>query len=94
MDVLRQRLEHTPALQELASLAGMSRYQLIRAFRRATGLTPHAWQIDQRIQEARRRLCEGQALAVVAHALGLPTRAISSGSSRPTPVQAPGQYRR
>ncbi|HHA2875850.1 TPA: helix-turn-helix domain-containing protein [Stenotrophomonas maltophilia] len=94
MDVLRQRLEHTPALQELASLAGMSRYQLIRAFRRATGLTPHAWQIDQRIQEARRRLCEGQALAVVAHALGFADQSHFQRVFKAHAGATPGQYRR
>lgn len=39
---LRQDLAHTPPLDDLARRVGMSRYQLIRAFRRATGLTPHA----------------------------------------------------
>ena len=46
-------------LAELAALAGLSRYQLIRAFRRATGMTTHAWQINQRVNMARERLRAG-----------------------------------
>lgn len=40
-------------LAEMAAMAGMSRYQLIRAFRAATGMTPHAYQLNLSVNRAR-----------------------------------------
>ncbi|MGH8464494.1 MAG: helix-turn-helix transcriptional regulator, partial [Pseudomonas sp.] len=57
-------------LAELAALAGMGRYQLIRAFRAATGLTPHAYQLNQRVNLARRWLRGGTPVAEIAYRLG------------------------
>ncbi|MCO5733056.1 AraC family transcriptional regulator [Rhizobium sp. SSA_523] len=53
-----QRLEEDPAravsLQELADLAGLSRFQVLRAFVKQTGLPPHAYQRQCRLHLARR----------------------------------------
>lgn len=46
-------------LEELASVAGLSRAHFIRAFRREFFITPHAFQTDVRIRHARRMLSEG-----------------------------------
>lgn len=59
-----------PALGELAAQVGLSRYQLIRQFRQRTGLSPHAWLLNQRIARARGHLRAGAALAEVAYRLG------------------------
>lgn len=56
-------------LAELAARAGLSRYQLIRAFRADSGMTPHAWLLDARINRAKQLLRAGQPLAEVAHQL-------------------------
>lgn len=42
-----------PGLAELAQRVGLSRFQLIRHFHRSSGLTPHAWLLNQRIARAR-----------------------------------------
>ena len=42
---------------------GLSRIQLLRAFAQATGLTPHAYLIQRRVQLARRLLRGGASLA-------------------------------
>ncbi len=57
-------------LPALAQLAGMTPQALTRAMRAATGLTPHAYQIDLRINAARQRLRAGKPLAAVAHEVG------------------------
>lgn len=57
-------------LDRLAAVAGVPRARLIRAVRRATGLTPHAWQVDRRVQAARRLLIEGIAPSDAAAACG------------------------
>lgn len=62
-------------LNELARLAGLGRYQTIRAFRAVTGMTPRAWQLNERINLARRLLRDGSAIATVALNLGFADQA-------------------
>lgn len=45
---------------------GLSRFQLLRAFKRAYGLSPHAYQLCYRIARAKRLLCMGHRPAYVA----------------------------
>lgn len=58
------------SLQRLAREAGLSRFQTLRAFARATGLTPHAYLLDKRVQAARRMILSGADLADTAAASG------------------------
>ncbi|MGO4578716.1 AraC family transcriptional regulator [Cupriavidus sp. 2TAF22] len=67
---LRERHAEPLPLAEMARSAGMSRYQLIRAFRAETGMTPHAYQLDLRINHARLLLQAGGAPADIAQMLG------------------------
>jgi len=60
----------TISLADLAAASGLSRYQVLRAFAGATGLTPHAYQMQRRLLVARRLIREGQALADAAAAGG------------------------
>lgn len=57
-------------LPALALLAGMTPQALVRSMRAATGLTPHAYLLDLRINAARQRLRAGEAVAAVAHDTG------------------------
>lgn len=70
----RQRLDDAPAdpasLADLAAECGLSRFQLLRGFARATGLTPHAYQMRRRTALARRRIADGMPLAQAAMASG------------------------
>lgn len=70
----RHRIDADPAaaltLIELAKEAGVSRYQLIRAFVRELGLTPHAYILQRRIALAQRMIRTGRDLAEVATAAG------------------------
>lgn len=70
----RQRIDADPAapvtLLELAREAGLSRYQLIRAFARELGLPPHAYILQRRIALAQRLIRAGGELAEVATAAG------------------------
>lgn len=75
LDWLRNAPASSITLDELAQLAGMSRYQLIRAFRAVTGMTPHAWQLNQRINLARERIRAGDRIADVAQDLGFADQA-------------------
>jgi AraC-like DNA-binding protein len=59
-----------PTLADLAGVSGLSRFQLVRQFARATGLTPHAYLIQRRIDLARALLARGSTLADAAAASG------------------------
>ena len=58
------------SLADLASTAGLSRFQTVRHFTRATGLTPHAYIIQRRLDFARRLIATGTPLAEVAATAG------------------------
>lgn len=75
LELLRNEPTTNTLLEHLACLVDMSRYQLIRAFRAATGLTPHAWQLNQRVNLARERIRTGESIAEVAHYLGFADQA-------------------
>jgi AraC-like DNA-binding protein len=70
----RDRIDADPAapmtLTSLAAEAGASRYQLLRAFARELGLTPHAYIVQQRLALARRLIRAGTALAEAASQAG------------------------
>jgi AraC-like DNA-binding protein len=53
-------------LAALADEAGLSRYQFLRSFARATGLTPHAYILQRRIHRARQLIRCGTRLAEAA----------------------------
>ncbi|CAH2601316.1 L-rhamnose operon transcriptional activator RhaR [Rhodovastum atsumiense] len=80
-------------LATLAAVAGLSSTHLVRAFRRATGLTPHAWQTDRRIRTARQMLARGQAPAEVAAACGFCDQSHLNRAFRARVGVAPGGYR-
>ncbi|MGL4286466.1 MAG: AraC family ligand binding domain-containing protein [Phreatobacter sp.] len=58
------------SLADLARESGLSRFQLLRAFAAATGLTPHAYLVQRRIAVARRLIAAGTPLAEAAFAGG------------------------
>ncbi|WP_028693989.1 helix-turn-helix transcriptional regulator [Pseudomonas cremoricolorata] len=81
-------------LAELAGMAGLDRYGLIRAFRRATGLTPHAWLLNARVNRARQLLRHGCELAEVAYRLGFADQSHFQRVFKTHAGTTPGLYRR
>lgn len=57
-------------LDELAKIAFLSPFHLLRVFREETGITPHAYQIQIRIEQAKRLLRDRFTIAEAAHAAG------------------------
>lgn len=68
--VLDARYADDVELATLARVADLSSFHLLRAFRRETGLTPHAYLMNRRVNAARDRLAGGDAPADVAAACG------------------------
>ncbi|MEH6368023.1 MAG: AraC family transcriptional regulator, partial [Pseudomonas marincola] len=69
-DYLHAHLEQDVSLDELAAVAGVDRFRLTRAFKAAFGLAPHAYLVQLRLAQARRRLAAGETPAQVAVTLG------------------------
>ena len=59
-----------PSLTEMAAMTGLSKYQVLRRFEQAYGVTPHAWLLQQRAERARRLILSGTDLAQAAAACG------------------------
>lgn len=53
-------------LGELAGLCGLSRFHFLRMFKAATGLPPHAYQLQRRLHFARRLIRTGTPIAEAA----------------------------
>lgn len=81
-------------LPALAQAAGLSPRALVRAFRAATGLTPHAYQLDLRVNAARAQLRAGDAPAALAHDLGFYDQSHFHLTFRQHVATTPGAYRR
>ena len=58
------------SLRGLAEIVGLSRYHLVRVFREAVGLPPHAYLTQVRLRRARELLAAGEPIATVAQGVG------------------------
>jgi len=67
---LADDLLHAPTLAELAAMAGLSRFQLLRRFEKQHGVPPHAWLLQHRAECARRLIRNGMDLAGAAASSG------------------------
>lgn len=92
--LLREQHADPLPLAALAQVAAMDGYALIRAFRATTGMTPHAYQLDQRIAQARALLRADTGLADVAHALGFCDQSHFQRAFKQRVAATPGTYRR
>jgi AraC-like DNA-binding protein len=91
---LRERWAHRVTLEQLSAVAGLSRFELVRRFREQSGVTPHAYQINLRVEEARRRLAAGAAPAVVAADCGFADQPHLSRVFKRAVGVSPGRYAR
>jgi len=81
-------------LDELAAVAGVTRFRLVQAFSRAVGLPPHAWQILLRVERSRELLAQGMSAAAAASESGFCDQAHFSRHFRRIMRVTPGDYRR
>jgi len=70
LEYLREHSDENCSLAELAALAGVDRFHLLRAFRRATGLPPHRYQTQIRLRRARALMANGETVARTAAIVG------------------------
>ncbi|GHE82076.1 transcriptional regulator [Amycolatopsis deserti] len=87
-------LQHTPSLDELAALAGMPRFRLLRAFRRATGVTPHGYLLQLRLRHAQQLLAAGHPVARAAAESGFHDQSHLHRHFRRAFAATPGSFAR
>ncbi|WP_225846530.1 AraC family transcriptional regulator [Streptomyces sp. HPF1205] len=93
-DLLAARLADPPGLDALAAATGTGPFALLRAFKAAYGLPPHAWLTNERVRRARRLLAAGTTPAATAAALGFSDQShLTRHFTRITGVP-PGAYQR
>lgn len=81
-------------LAQLAQAAHMAPRTLVRTFHAATGLTPHAYQLDLRIHAARQLLGAGGTAAQVAQELGFYDQSHFQIAFKQRVAATPGLYQR
>ena len=94
-ELIESRLEADLTLQELASEVGYSRSHFLRMFHATTGITPHRYVLNRRIERARRLLGDADmSIAQVAYCCGFSSQAHLTLAFRKGCGLTPGEYRR
>lgn len=89
---MRQHLNHKLELDELAQVAGLSKYHFVRSFKKATGLAPLQYHMQLRLIEARRCLRTGLHPLDVAQRLGFYDQSHFINSFRRVMGATPNHY--
>ncbi|WP_263138535.1 AraC family transcriptional regulator [Pseudomonas sp. RIT-PI-AD] len=92
-ELLRARLAEPPSLEALAAAVNLSPFHFARVFRRATGMPPHAWLKQLRLDQARGLLKCGLAPAAVATQLGFSDQSHLNRQFKQAYGVTPGDYR-
>lgn len=93
-DWITRNAERALSLDELAQRVGLSRYQVLRRFRTATGLTPHQYQQGLRVDRVKRELRRGSSVAAAVFEAGFGSLSRYYEHSCTSTGVTPAQYRR
>jgi len=93
MGLLADQMAHPPTLAQLAAELGLSRFQLLRAFREEVGMPPYAWLAQHRVTHAKGLLDRGERPAEVASMVGFADQAHLTRWFRRVLGVTPGAYR-
>ncbi|WP_136516283.1 AraC family transcriptional regulator [Geomonas edaphica] len=91
-EYLEQRADLNITLQDLAVVFRCNPYHLLRTFKQAVGLPPHAFMLNARIERAKRLLLEGMAPASVAAETGFADQSHFHKTFRRIVAATPRQY--
>lgn len=94
-EFIAEHLTQQVRLDDLVAATGAAnRFQLVRSFAAATGLPPHAYQIQQRIIRGREMLARGMRVAEVAAELGFVDQSHFTRHFKRVVAVTPGTYQR
>lgn len=92
---LRSDSDADVSLDALASDAGLSRFHFCRAFKESTGLSPHAWLRQHRLEQAMTMLRDSDDTVVsIAAALGYSSQTAFAAAFRKLTGETPSDWRR
>ena len=92
---LRSDSDADVSLAALASDAGLSRFHFCRAFKESTGLSPHAWLRQHRLEQAMNMLRDtDESVVSVAAALGYASQTAFAAAFRKLTGETPSEWRR
>ncbi|BAM88735.1 transcriptional regulatory protein [Bradyrhizobium oligotrophicum S58] len=92
---LRSESDADVSLAALAAEAGLSRFHFCRAFKESTGLSPHAWLRQLRLEQAMQMLREADvSVATVAAALGYASQTAFAAAFKRLTGDTPTDWRR
>jgi len=91
-ELILDQLETNLTLDEFSQHTGLSRYHLIRSFKQAYGQSPHAFQLDQRIQKGKSLLQQGNSITDTANQLGFADQSHFQRNFKKRIAITPGQY--
>ncbi|HEV2146674.1 MAG TPA: AraC family transcriptional regulator [Longimicrobiaceae bacterium] len=94
VEYLEQRSAEKVALDDLARAARLSKYHLVRAFKREVGLTPHAYHIHLRVARAMRLLRDGRSISAAAFGSAFAAQSHLHSHFRRLLGVTPGEYLR
>jgi AraC family transcriptional regulator len=95
LDYIEANLEGDLTLEQMASVACLSRFHFARAFKAAVGRSPHRYVSFRRLERAKALLLnEDQSLVDIALALGFSCQANFTRAFRQATGEAPGHFRR
>jgi AraC family transcriptional regulator len=95
MDFMRAHLSGNISLEELASVCDLSVSYFARAFKNGTGVPPHRWLVEMRIEKAKDLLLNTKTpLAEVAAACGFADQCHLTRTFRRATGDTPGAWRR
>jgi AraC-like DNA-binding protein len=94
VDYLAANVDRNVGLDELAAVAGIGKFRLVRLFRARVGQPPHSVALAHRIHRARRLLERGEPIAGIAAATGFADQSHLHRHFRRSLGLSPGEYRR
>ena len=94
IEILHERRAQNISLEELARELACTPYHLIRFFKKATGLPPHAYLLHLRLEQARELIRQGSPLAAAALEAGFADQSHLSRHFKALYGITPGAYQR
>jgi len=91
-EMIADQLDINHSLTDLAQESGLSRFHLLRTFKQTYGLSPHAFQLDERIKSAKILLKSGHSIIDTSNALGFADQSHLQRNFKKRLAVTPKQY--
>ena len=94
LEYIREKISENVTLDEIANAVNLSQYHFLRIFRNTTGLPPHAYLIQMRVQSAKTAIEKGYSLVEAALNAGFSDQSHMTRSFKAVHGLPPGRYKK